>query len=75
MFWEKDSPHHKPHVHVRYGEYKASIGLDGELLEGSLPTKQLRLVSGWLAIHEDELYIDWNKAVRQETLDKIEPLN
>ena len=23
--------HHKPHVHVYYGEYEASVGIDGEL--------------------------------------------
>ena len=36
--------HNKPHVHVSYGEYSASIGVDGELLAGSLPAKQLRIV-------------------------------
>jgi CelD/BcsL family acetyltransferase involved in cellulose biosynthesis len=32
-----------------------SVGIDGELLAGSLPVKQLKLVQAWLAIHEDEL--------------------
>lgn len=42
--------------------------------EIKLPTKQYRLVSGWLALHEDELYDAWNKAVRSIPFDKIEPL-
>jgi hypothetical protein len=28
----------------------------------------------WLAIHEEELYSTWNKAVRNEPFDKIAPL-
>lgn len=36
--------HNKPHVHVYYGEYQASVGIDGELLAGSLPVKQLKMV-------------------------------
>ena len=47
---------------------------EGELLAGSLPVKQLRLVQAWAAIHEDELYKAWNNAVRGEELGKIEPL-
>ena len=74
MLFSDDDKHHMPHIHVYYGEHKASIGLDGQLLEGSIPTKQYRMVSGWIAIHEDELYKAWNNAVRQMSFDKIEPL-
>lgn len=74
MIFNDSDRHHKPHVHVYYGEYEASVALDGEVLDGKLPTKQYRLVSGWLALHEDELYEAWNKAVRSIPFDKIEPL-
>ena len=66
--------HHKPHVHVYYGEYEASVALDGEMLEGKLPLKQYRMISGWMALHEDELYMAWNNAVREKPFSKIEPL-
>ncbi len=42
--------------------------------EGSLPVKQLKLVQAWAAIHEEELYIAWNQAVRNIPFGKIEPL-
>ena len=58
----------------RMAEYEASVGIDGELLAGSLPVKQLRLVQAWALIHEEELYKAWNKAVRNEPFGKIEPL-
>ena len=74
MLFNDNDKHHKPHVHVYYGENQASIALDGELLQGKLPLKQYRMVVGWMAIHEDELYAAWNNAVRQMSFEKIEPL-
>ena len=74
MIYSDDGQHHKPHFHAIYGEYEASIGVDGELLAGSLPVKQFKLVQAWAAIHEDELYEAWNKAVRNIPFGKIDPL-
>ena len=62
-------------VHVLFAEHEASVGIDGELLAGSLPVKQMRILSAWLAIHEEELYAAWNKAVRNEPPGKIAPLS
>jgi hypothetical protein len=33
--------------------------LEGELLEGSLPARQMKLVQAWIEIHRDELMADW----------------
>ena len=63
--------HNKPHVHVYYGEYEASVGVDGELLAGSLPRRQLKIVVEWLALHEEEFYAACNRAVQGEHFDKI----
>ena len=75
MMYMDDEQHHKPHVHVIYGEHKASLGIDGELLAGSLPVRQYRIVSGWLALHEDELYKNWNLAVAGKPFGKVDPLS
>ena len=74
MLYNDTVQHNKPHVHVYYGEYEASVGIDGELLAGALPVKQLKIVTGWLALREDEAYAAWNKAVRGEPFEKIKPL-
>ena len=74
LIFHDDEQHHKPHVHVRYGEYKASVAVDGELLAGGLPKKQLRLVQAWLIIHEDEVYEAWNNAVAGKAFNSIDPL-
>ena len=44
MIFSDTTQHHKPHFHVYFAEYEAAIGIDGELLAGSLPIKQLKLV-------------------------------
>ena len=74
MLYSDTGQHNKPHIHAYYGEHDASISIDGELLAGSLPVKQMRMVSAWLAIHEEELYAAWNNAVKNEPFGKIDPL-
>jgi len=51
--------HHLPHIHARYGEFEATVGiLDGEIIIGELPRKQLRLVQAWIELRRDELAAD-----------------
>ncbi|UYJ40062.1 MAG: DUF4160 domain-containing protein [Lachnospiraceae bacterium] len=75
LFFNDVTQHHKPHIHAYYGDYEAAIAVDGELLAGSLPSKQYKMICGWLALHEEEVYKAWNQAVRSEHFDKIEPLH
>lgn len=74
MLFSDTVQHHKPHIHAYYQDYEASIGIDGELLAGSIPVKQLKLIQAWLLLHEDELYAAWNKAVQNVPFGKIAPL-
>jgi len=74
MLYKDDVQHHKPHVHAVCGEYQASVGLDGELLAGSLPVKKLALLQAWIILREDQLYAAWNNAVREIPFGKIDPL-
>lgn len=74
MLFSDTVQHHKPHIHVYYQDYEASVGIDGDLLAGSIPIKQLKLIQAWLVLHEDELYAAWNKAVQNIPFGKIEPL-
>ena len=71
-----DNRHHTlPHLHAKYGEFEASISLvDGEILAGELPRKQLRLVQAWIELRRDELMADWEIAISGELPYKINPL-
>lgn len=74
LLYSDNVQHNKPHVHVYCAEYEASVGIDGELLAGTLPIKKLIILQAWIILHEDELYKAWNSAVRNEPFEKIEPL-
>ena len=67
--------HHLPHIHLQYAEFKAVIQIpNGELLEGTLPPKQMKLVQAWIALHSDELMADWTLTAAGSSPYKIEPL-
>ena len=68
--------HAPPHFHVEYGDDKAIIDIKTqEIIEGSLPAKQLKLVQAWAIIHEKELESNFiNLNSESPSWQKIEPL-
>ena len=75
MLYLDNRQHHLPHLHVEYQGMKSVITIpDGELLEGNLPAKKLRLVQAWITIHEDEVMANWSLAVNGEPIFSIDPL-
>ena len=56
---EKGGKHSKPHIHALYGEEEIIVSLNGEVLEGKFPNRQLKMLLAWMTIHEDELYANW----------------
>ncbi|MGD0960672.1 MAG: DUF4160 domain-containing protein [Methylomonas sp.] len=71
MNWRDHNP---PLIHASYGEHEALVGLNGKVLNGSLPNRALSLVFEWLMIHHDELLEDWELAQQRKPLNTIEPL-
>lgn len=67
--------HNPPHFHATYQGQEAVFDLKGNLLEGKLPQKQVRLIIAWTEIHKDELQANWELAMQQEPLYKISPLS
>ena len=60
MFVEAGGPHHRPHFHAYYQGGVAVIAVDDiEIMGGSLPVRQARLVSAWAEIHRRELLDNW----------------
>lgn len=50
------------------------VGLDGEVIEGWLPTNKLKLVVAWVSLHEDELAANWRMLSDVDGYYKIDPL-
>jgi desulfoferrodoxin (superoxide reductase-like protein) len=75
MFFRDNERHHTPHIHARYQGNEASISIEnGEVLHGSLPPKQLKMVQVWIDIHKEDLILDWELAVNGDTPFRISPL-
>ncbi len=67
--------HPPPHFHVRYGEYRAAIGVDPpRLLAGDLPPRALGLVVEWARIHRRKLLENWRRLQRGEPPKPVPPL-
>ena len=62
MFVEVQTSHHTPHFHAYYQEHVAVYGIEPvEMLAGSLPKRQQRLVEAWIELHQSELLADWER--------------
>ena len=72
MFFDDHGP---PHFHARHAEGSAKVRVDTvEVMDSTLPRRQLRLVLAWAELHQDELLENWRLARQGETLREIEPL-
>lgn len=55
MYFRDNRRHNLPHIHVRYQGEEAVISIgDGEIFDGTLPPKQLKMVQAWIEIHKDD---------------------
>lgn len=64
-----------PHFHAFYGGAEILVSIEElEVLEGVIPSKQLKMLLGWAAFHQDELRENWLLASQRQELFPIEPL-
>jgi len=75
MYMEVGAPHHLPHFHAYYQDDVAIYGLDPiDLIAGSLPRRQRRLVEAWAELHVAELLADWERLQAGQAPLPIAPL-
>ena len=75
MFAEAGGPHHVPHFHAYYQNEVGIYSLDPiELIAGSLPKRQHRLVEAWAELHQTELIRDWQLLQDGRKPTPIQPL-
>ena len=57
---EGGAQHKKPHIHAYYNEHTASFDIEsGDKIVGEFPTRETRLVQGWIELQRDELNREW----------------
>ena len=64
IYFERTARHHAPHFHASYGDYDASFAIDPpQLIAGTLPRRQERLVLAWAELHQEDLMNNWKRAI------------
>lgn len=66
--------HNPPHFHAEYQGYNASFNMEGEIVNGEMPKKQVKLIAAWVELHKDELLANWKLAIDEQPLYRIDPL-
>ena len=67
----RQAEHNPPHIHAIYGEYIGVIDIQtGEMLEGDLPKRALKMVQEWTDKNKPKLLKTWNT----QTLVELPPL-
>jgi Domain of unknown function (DUF4160) len=75
MFSEPSERHHVPHFHAYYQENVAVFSISPvEIVTGSMPQRQQRLVEAWAELHQEELLADWNLLQDGKRPAPIDPL-
>jgi hypothetical protein len=75
MFAEPTGPHHRPHFHAYYQDSVVIVAIDRiEVIAGSFPPRQRRLVEAWAEIHLAELSKDWELLQSGRSPVRIDPL-
>lgn len=74
MYSEPNSPHSLPHIHAIYQGQEVVVSLAGNVLEGDLPSKKLRLLLVWVDMRQKELEENWSLLSAGKRFFKVEPL-
>lgn len=69
--------HAPPHFHAKYGDDAGFFNIEtGELIDGKLPRRAIRLIQDWTELHRKELIDNWNESQKDNpNFKKIEPLS
>lgn len=74
MYREVGVRHNLPHIHAEYQGDEVVVSFDGDVIEGSIPNKKLKLVLAWVEIHKEDLEANWKLLTDGRETFKVDPL-
>ncbi|RRR75211.1 MAG: DUF4160 domain-containing protein [Candidatus Viridilinea halotolerans] len=75
VIWMYYNDHQPPHFHATYGDQEAIILIgSGDVYQGYLSRRAIRLVQEWEELHRAELVANWELARNVQPLQPIAPL-
>lgn len=73
MFFDDHNP---PHFHAEYSGQLALIDIKSlAVFSGRLPPRVLGLVIEWATLHQEELWLNWQRAREKSELLPVAPLD
>ena len=67
--------HAPPHFHAMCGDDECVFSiLRCRKINGRMPKNKAKMIEVWAEIHQDELLANWELAMKQQALMKINPL-
>ena len=76
IFAEHGGRYKTSHFHAIYKEDEVVFRINPvQMLDGSLPAKQKRLVEAWAEIHQEELQAAWEALDKGQQPNPIQPLS
>ncbi len=72
MYFLDRNQHSAAHFHAAYGDHHAVFSIpDADVLAGTLPRKQRRLVQAWAELYREELLENWDHASEGRSISTI----
>ncbi|MBL6991096.1 MAG: DUF4160 domain-containing protein [Bacteriovoracaceae bacterium] len=75
MYWYDNKKHKCAHIHAIFAGRQVVMGLDGQILAGSIGKRGDNLVLEFVKERNQELNEAWNKATNGEELPWIKPIS
>ena len=67
--------HYPPHFYAVYAGFDGVFDIEScEMIKGNLPPKQVRRVTVWAELHQEDLRTNWALTRKNQELLQIEPL-
>lgn len=68
--------HLPPHFHASYGDFYGVFSIEtGDMIEGTMTRRAIRLIQDWCELHKTELIENWHQSLKDNPdFRKIAPL-
>lgn len=74
--FDNSNEYNRAHFYADYKDYSIVVDIaEYEVIEGYMPRRQLNMILGWCALHEDKIMQNWALMTEGLELEQIKGLN
>lgn len=73
--FDNNNKYNRAHFYAEYKDYSIVVDIaEYKVIEGYMPRRQLNMILGWCALHEDEIMQNWALLTEGLELEQIKGL-